>query len=94
MDELKEKPAMSNWTPVMLNGSLLLVTGGCLAKSTGYDGLFVRFLAPLIFIVGNGFLLIKALVRREAGLALVYFLVIVGMIWFLTMLKVPGKIGG
>lgn len=85
---------MSNWTPFILNGSLLLVTGGCLAKSTGYDGLLVLLLAPLVFIAGNGFLLLKALIRGEAGLALIYFLVIVGMAWFLTVLKVPGKIGG
>ena len=85
---------MSNYTPFILNGSILLVAAVWFYNSWGYDALFVLLLAPLVFIAGNGFLFIKALIRRKRGLMLTYLLVISGMAWFLYSIKVPGKIPG
>jgi hypothetical protein len=94
MDELQEKAPMSNYTPFLLNGGILIVALVCLSMTKGYDGILVILFAPLLIIAGNGFLFIKALARRRGGLALAYLLVILGMVWFFASINLPGKIGG
>ena len=93
MNELPEKSPMSNYTPLVLNGGILFVAAVWLGNSRGYSALFVLLLAPVVFIVGNGFLLIKALIRRERGLALAYLLIVIGMAGLLYGI-LAGKIGG
>ncbi|HEX8659790.1 MAG TPA: hypothetical protein VF690_19765 [Hymenobacter sp.] len=88
---------MSTRTPVVLNGCVLLVTGlvlFCLRESTGFESLVVLMAALLVFILANGFMVVKALRRREYHLAILYFLFVVGAVAFFSSINGPTKIGG
>jgi uncharacterized membrane protein SirB2 len=88
---------MSTRTPVVLNGCVLLVTGlvlFCLRESTGFESVLVLMVAPLVFILANGFMVVKALRRREYHLAILYFLFVAGAVAFFNSIEGPAKFGG
>lgn len=66
----------------------------CLQGSRGHERLLVLLAAPLVLLLANGFMVVRALLRREYDLALWYFLVVVGAAALFTAIEVPGKIGG
>jgi hypothetical protein len=63
-------------------------------QPVGCYSLFAEDDTLRLFILANGFMVVKALRRREYHFAILYFLFVAGAVAFFTLIEGPAKIGG